>query len=286
MRMLIPNTNLVVGGGKEGVMYLLDRNNMGHFRSGNNGQILQSFQASSAGRMNGAPVYWNSPTYGPAIYHWAAGDPLKVFRLVGGLFQTPAGAQGTALAPGGMPGGMLSLSANGSAGGHRHSVGGALAGRRCQPHTAAGILRAYDASNVTRELWNSQQNATRDALGNFSKFSPPTVANGKVFVPSLSNKLVVYGLIGPSASNAVPVVNAGADQHLTSPGHRDPDRHRHRRRQPDPARPAHDDVESGQRSRPGHHRLRRTRCRPTPTFTVAGVYTIRLTAFDGRGDHQ
>src|SRR5207342_740580 len=39
-----------------------------------------------------------------------------------------------------------------------------------------GILRAYDASNVTRELWNSQQNATRDALGNFSKFSPPTAS--------------------------------------------------------------------------------------------------------------
>ena len=43
--LLIPNTNLIVGGGKEGVMYVLDSNNMGHFRSGNNGQIVQSFQA-------------------------------------------------------------------------------------------------------------------------------------------------------------------------------------------------------------------------------------------------
>ena len=51
---------------------------------------------------------------------------------------------------------------------------------------------------MTRELWNSQQNATRDSLGLFSKFSPPTVADGKVFVATLSNKLVVYGLIGPS----------------------------------------------------------------------------------------
>ena len=47
--LLIPNTNLIVGGGKEGVMYVLDRNNMGHFRSGNNGQIVQSFQASIGG---------------------------------------------------------------------------------------------------------------------------------------------------------------------------------------------------------------------------------------------
>ena len=118
-------------------MYVVDRTNMGHFRSGNNGQIVQSFQASSAARMNGAPVYWNSPTYGPAIYVWPAGDPLKVFRLVNGLFATPASAQSTALAPGGMPGGMLSLSANGSAAGTGHSVGGAVARRRREPYAAA-----------------------------------------------------------------------------------------------------------------------------------------------------
>ena len=157
-------------------------------------------------------MYWNSPTYGPAIYVWPAGDPLKVFRLVGGLFMTPASAQGTALAPGGMPGGMLSLSANGSAPGTGILWAALSRGGDANHTPQPGILRAYDASNVTRELWNSQQNAARDTLGNFSKFSPPTVANGKVFVPSLSNKLVVYGLIGPSGGNTAPVVNAGADQ--------------------------------------------------------------------------
>src|SRR5207342_2465616 len=90
---------------------------MGDFSTGNNGQVVQSFQASSAARMNGAPVYWNGPGYGPAIYVWPAGDPLKVFRLVNGVFVTPASAQSTALAPGGMPGGMLSISANGSTAG-------------------------------------------------------------------------------------------------------------------------------------------------------------------------
>ena len=135
--LLIPNTNLVVGGGKEGVMYVLDRNNMGHFRSGNNGQIVQSFQASSAARMNGAPVYWNSPTYGPAIYVWPAGDPLKVFRLVGGLFTTPASAQSSALAAAGMPGGMLSLSANGGTAGTGILWATLSRARRCQSHPAA-----------------------------------------------------------------------------------------------------------------------------------------------------
>ena len=278
--MLIPNTNLVVGGGKEGVMYLLDRNNMGHYRSGNNGQILQSFQASSAGRMNGSPVYWNSPTYGPAMYLWPAGDPLKVFRLVGGLFQTPAAAQGTALAPGGMPGGMLSLSAYESLPGTGILWAALSRGGDANHTPQPGILRAYDASNVTRELWNSQQNATRDTLGNFSKFSPPTVANGKVYVATFSNKLVVYGLLGPSASNAPPVVGAGADQSLTSPG---------------TATLTGTATDDGNPTPPGLLTTTWSLASgPAPvtisapnalstdaTFPVAGIYTLRLAAFDG-----
>src|SRR5262245_18626559 len=216
--LLVPDTNLVIGGGKEGVMYVVDRASMGHSRTADNGQIVQSFQASSAARMNGAPAYWNSPTYGPSIYLWPAGDPLKVFRFVNGLFQVPASAQGTALAAGGMPGGMLSISANGSSAG-TGILWAALSRAGDANHAPQpGILRAYDAGNVTRELWNSEQNAARDTLGNFSKFAPPTIANGKVFVSSLSKKLVVYGLIGPSAGNTPPAVSAGTDQSLPEPG--------------------------------------------------------------------
>jgi hypothetical protein len=279
--LLIPNTNLVVGGGKEGVMYVVDRSNMGHFRAGNNGQVVQSFQASSAARMNGAPVYWNSPTYGPAIYVWPAGDPLKVFRLVGTQFTIPASAQSTALAAGGMPGGMLSLSANGGAAGTgilwATLSNAADANHAPQP----GILRAYDAGNVTRELWNSQQNAARDALGNFSKFSPPTVVNGKVYVASQSNKLVVYGLLGAGTGNTAPVVNAGVDQTLPAPG---------------AAALAGTATDDGNPVPPG---LLTTTwslvsgpaavtfaapnaLKTSATFQVPGAYTLRLTAFDGQ----
>src|SRR5215471_6700815 len=279
--LLVPGTNLVVGGGKEGVMYVVDTTNMGHFRSGNNGQIVQSFQASSAARMNGAPVYWNGPVYGPAIYLWPAGDPLKVFRLVGGTFVTPASAQSTGLAPGGMPGGMLSISSNGTSSGSGILWATMSSAGDANHAPQPGILRAYDADNVTRELWNSQQNATRDTLGNFSKFSPPTIANGKVYVATLSNKLVVYGLIGPSGGNTAPVVNAGSDQVLTAPGD---------------ATLTATAVDDGNPSPPGQMTTTwslvngpaavtfsaANALTTTATFPVPGTYTVRFAASDGQ----
>ena len=58
-----------------------------------------------------------------------------------------------------------------------------------------GILRAYNAQNVTNELWNSEQNSARDSVGNYAKFVAPTVANGKVYLATFSNRLNVYGLL-------------------------------------------------------------------------------------------
>jgi len=61
----------------------------------------------------------------------------------------------------------------------------------------AGTLHAYDAQNVSRELWHSDMIPSRDAVGNFAKFVAPTVANGKVYVATFSNRLNVYGLLPP-----------------------------------------------------------------------------------------
>jgi hypothetical protein len=58
-----------------------------------------------------------------------------------------------------------------------------------------GILRAYDGTDLSRELWNSQQNAARDDLGAFAKFNTPVVANGKVYMATFSREVVVYGLL-------------------------------------------------------------------------------------------
>ena len=57
-----------------------------------------------------------------------------------------------------------------------------------------GILRAFDANDVTQELWNNRQNFSRDGAGYYAKFSAPTIANGHVYLPTFSNQVVVYGL--------------------------------------------------------------------------------------------
>ena len=67
---------------------------------------------------------------------------------------------------------------------------------------SSGTLHAYDAANVGRELYNSDQNRVRDALGGHVKFSVPTVADGKVFAGT-QGALVVYGLLGASAGAAI-----------------------------------------------------------------------------------
>ena len=62
-------------------------------------------------------------------------------------------------------------------------------------HTVSpGILRAFDATDVRKELWNNQQNASRDASGTYAKFAAPTIANGHVYLPTFSSRIVVYGL--------------------------------------------------------------------------------------------
>ena len=73
--------------------------------------------------------------------------------------------------------------------------------------TVPGILRAFDASNLKNELWDSKQNASRDDVGNYAKFSPPTIANGKVYVATFSNKLLVYGLLQSLPAIAVSSVS-------------------------------------------------------------------------------
>lgn len=94
----------------------------------------------------------------------------------------------------------MSISANGSAVGTGILWAAGPTSGDANTQAQPGILHAYDASDLKHELWNSNQNPARDNLGNYAKFSPPTIANGKVYIGTFSKKLMVYGLNPPPAS--------------------------------------------------------------------------------------
>ena len=146
----------------------------------------------------GAPIYWNSPDYGPVIYLWGPGDNLKAFQFTKGKFNPiPVMQSTTASAYGYSNSSPLSLSSNGSLAGSAIVWAASAYSGDSNQTTVPGIVRAFDATNLNVELWNSKQNVARDDVGNFAKFSPPTVANGKVYVATFSNQLLVYGLNPP-----------------------------------------------------------------------------------------
>lgn len=216
----IPGTNLIVGGGKEGKLYLINTASMGHYNAGGD-PVIQEFQAvhsrGSSGHIHGAPVYWNGPN-GPHIYLWGENDFARAYPFypaagtASAYFGTTASSVGPDYSPAltsvyGMPGGFLSLSANGTQNGIIWATtpydGDSI-------HAVVnGIFRAYDATDLSKELWNSKQVPSRDDLGLFAKYNPPTIANGKVYLPTFSRQICVYGLLPHSTLVSVKSVSTG-----------------------------------------------------------------------------
>ncbi len=195
---LIPGTNLIVGGGKEAIFYLLDTGNLGHEVVGNT-QIVQQFAVNNQGttrngEMKGGPVYWDrSSNGGPWMYVWAENDFLKAYHFNGVKFDTTPISQSTFMDAAGASPGVLTLSSNGDTQGIIWSS--MCTSSNCDHGVHPGILRAFDATNLTQQLWNSGMNSTRDNAGNWPKFSIPLVVNGKVYLGSFSNQVNVYGLL-------------------------------------------------------------------------------------------
>jgi hypothetical protein len=199
---LIPGTNLVLGGGKEGVLYALDKRHLGHLGDEN---ALQHFQAS--GSHLHSFVYWKSDKKGALLYVWGQRDRARVYGLKGErLSETPVMMRPEMNE--GHPGAMLSLSANGGKDGILwaaiHATGDSWHESR------PGILHAYDADNIEHELWSSLEDRGRDDCNNYSKMAPPTIANGKVYLASFGTENVgtgqfcVYGLLPDGAAPSAP----------------------------------------------------------------------------------
>src|SRR6185312_13782560 len=112
-----------------------------------------------------------------------------------------SGVQG----PTGNSGALLSVSSDGSADSTAILWASYAATGDANQSVRPGILRALNANDVTKELWNSSQYST-DKPGSFAKFNCPTIASGKVYIATFSNELAVYGLTGNKADSC-PSIN-------------------------------------------------------------------------------
>jgi hypothetical protein len=167
--------------GKEGKVYLLDRDALGGFNPAGD-QVLQELPdavGTGAERCFATPAYWQGK-----LYFFGANDALKAFSVSKGLMSTSPIMQGADTFS--FPGANPVISANGNTNG--------IVWVLQWNQNAPGVLRAYDAANLSKELYTSNQAGARDALGHVIKFSEPTVVNGKVFVGT-ANQVVVYGLL-------------------------------------------------------------------------------------------
>jgi len=169
--------HLAVGAGKDGNIYVVDRDSMGKFDpSANN--IYQEIQNALAGGVFSMPAFFNN-----TVYFGAVGDSIKAFGISNAqLGSTPASQTANAFP---YPGATPSISANGTGNAILWAV----------ENASPAVLHAYDARNLATELYNSNQaSGGRDQFGGGNKFITPTVINGKVYVGTTTG-VGVFGLL-------------------------------------------------------------------------------------------
>jgi len=178
-----PHQHLLTLAGKGAVIYLIDRDNMGHFNPNNDDQIVQSLPASIL-ITGGISAWWNNTIYFVPVF-----DTMKAFHFdpkTGLISPTPASQTVTYFD---YPTALVSVSSNGN------KDGIVWAPQDDGYYTGApAILRAYNAHNLAQELYNSEENLSRDDPGQAGKLTVPTVVNGKVYFTT-HKRLVVYGLL-------------------------------------------------------------------------------------------
>ncbi len=190
-----PTRRLAAVINKEGRLYILNLDNLGKFNAAGDTQIPQMVQVGNRTcftgigngfaegpdwqRMYGNPSYWNQN-----LYMGTANGPLRQFHFQG------AGTVGTtpfAVSPTtyGLRGANTVVSSNGT-------QNGIVWAYEKRPATGGAVLHAYDATLISRELWNSTMSGSRDALGEGTAFGVPVVANGRIIV-GVFNAAVVFG---------------------------------------------------------------------------------------------
>ena len=197
------HTHLLIQAGKEGRIYVIDRDKMGGYNSSNDAivQEIPAAPSSSGYQINGIygrPAYWNGN-----VYFWGSGDNLKAFSFANGqLSPTPTSRSAETA---GFPAATPAVSASGNTGAIVWSI-------ETSSYSVQGlaVLMAHDALNVATLLYSSNQNLSRDNPGPAVKFVVPTVVNGKVYVAA-EYQVSVYGLLNGQQQTAEPVINPGSE---------------------------------------------------------------------------
>ena len=168
--------HLAVGAGKDTNLYLVNRDSMGKYNSGNNNAVYQELAGALPGGIWSTPAYFNGE-----IYYGSVGTPIYAFQFSNAKLLTAPVSQTTTSF--GYPGATPSISANGNTNGIVWAT----------ENTTPAILHAYNATNL-QELYNSNQAGSRDHFGTGNKFITSTVANGKVYVGTTTG-VGVFGLL-------------------------------------------------------------------------------------------
>jgi hypothetical protein len=174
-----PNPHLAIVGGTNGTLYLVNRDALGGFVLGGPDNVVKTL--SLGGNIYGTPAYWQN-----TLYVAAAGDAIKAYSVNAGTIADASGSQSVSLV--GSPGASPTVSSNGGSGGivWVADTSGADSG-------APAVLRAFDATNLARELYNSGRKP-EDTAGPAVRLAVPTVANGRVYIGT-QTELTVYGLV-------------------------------------------------------------------------------------------
>lgn len=204
--LLIPGTTRVMTACKDGRIYLMNRDNMGGYNANAN-NVVQTIDLGINAHLRSSFAYYKG-TLKEFVYSWSENALLKAFsynRLtekfdLGNTISS--GIQG----PVGNNGALLSVSSDGAADSTAVLWTSHAANGDANQSVRPGILRAFDATDVTKELWNSSEYQT-DNPGNYAKFNCPTIINGKVYLATFSNRLVVYGLLKTNAADTCNTIN-------------------------------------------------------------------------------
>ena len=185
----VNGAHLMTSAGKAGTIYILNRDNLGHFTPGADTGAVQTVPAGAGGitgGLFGCPAFFNSAAKGPTLYFSAVSDHLRAFVLDPATGKITGAASSQSAESFGYPGTVPSISANNGANGVLWAL------------ESGSVLRAYDADNLGTELYNSNQAAnSRDALGSYVKFTTPIIAQGAVYAGTES-QMVAYGLLTPT----------------------------------------------------------------------------------------